>query len=156
MFNWKKFFIIICLLSTIFFIPQALLAVDGDPTGTSLKNSITGGLETTGKAAKYDTSKKGDEAIVSLVGAAIKIILGILGIILLGLITYAGFLWMTAGGDTDQVGKAKDYIKNAIIGLIIVTASYIIADFVMDQLTSVTNTTPTTETSTFIRNKILS
>lgn len=146
----------ICLLSTILFLPQTLLAQNTDPTTTSLKNEITGNLENTGKSAKYDTSKKGEEAIVSLVGAAIKIILGLLGIILLGLIMYAGFLWMTAGGDTDQVGKAKDYIKNAVIGLVIVTASYIIADFVMDQLTTVTNVNQSTSPSTFINNKILS
>ncbi|MFA7654274.1 MAG: pilin [Candidatus Magasanikbacteria bacterium] len=60
----------------------------------------------------------------------IRSALGILGILFLGLIIYAGFLWMTAGGNEENVKKAKGYIFNAIIGLIIIFSAYSITFFV--------------------------
>ena len=59
-------------------------------------------------------------------GTIIRSALGLLGIIFVGLIVYAGFLWMTAGGNDDAISKAKGYIFNAVIGLVIVLSAYMI------------------------------
>ena len=64
----------------------------------------------------------------------INSVLGLLGVIFLVLIIYAGFLWMTAGGNEDQVGKAKGLLINAIIGVIIIVAAYAISYFVLHAL----------------------
>ena len=72
--------------------------------------------------------------IQNIVVTIINSILGLLGVIFLVLVIYAGFLWMTAGGDSSKVDKAKGYIKNAIIGIIIILAAYIITSFVLDQV----------------------
>jgi hypothetical protein len=45
-------------------------------------------------------------------------------------------MWMTAGGNTEQVGKAKNLITSAIIGLVIVFASYALTSFIGDILTN--------------------
>jgi len=77
--------------------------------------------------------EKGDLAkgdLSTIIANFIKMILGFLGIILVIIILYAGFLWMTAGGESGQVDKAKDWIKNAIIGLVIIVLAYTIATFV--------------------------
>ena len=68
------------------------------------------------------------------IGAIIKVAVGVLGIVLTCLIIYGGFLWMTAGGDPGQVKKAKGYITDAIIGLIICILAYAITTFVIDKL----------------------
>ena len=115
---------------------------------SSVKSNITGSLQKTAKEAQYDTSKSGDAALVGLVGGFIKIVLGLLGIALLGYLMYGGFLWMTAGGDGGQVTKAKDVMKNAVIGIIIISSSYIISDFVMKQLAKTTTSATTTTTTT--------
>lgn len=60
--------------------------------------------------------------------------LSLLGLIFVSLIIYAGFLWMTAGGDDKQVGKAKDTIQQAAIGLAITLSAYAITNFVVNQL----------------------
>ena len=44
---------------------------------------------------------------------------------------YAGFLWMTASGNSEQVEKATGILKMAIIGLIIVMAAYSITYFAL-------------------------
>lgn len=74
----------------------------------------------------------------ALVGTVINIILGFLGVLLLLYFLYAGFLWMTSGGDSTQADKAKQYIKNAIIGLVIIVTSFALSSFVLDQLVRVT------------------
>ncbi len=59
----------------------------------------------------------------------INIVLEFLGIIFLGLTIYAGFLYMTAGGNEENTQKAKDMLRNAIIGLIIILSAWAITRF---------------------------
>ncbi len=67
-------------------------------------------------------------------GTIINAFFGLLGIVVVVIILYAGFLWMTAGGDVQQVDKAKKWLRNAVIGLIIIMASYAIASFVLNAI----------------------
>ena len=89
-------------------------------------------LEQVGEESGYDTSQDSINPIISTV---IQAILSLLGVIFLVLIIYGGFLWMTARGNEEQVGKAKKILSAAIIGLIIVVAAYAISWFVLSQLT---------------------
>lgn len=71
----------------------------------------------------------------TIIGRIIYVFLGTIGIVLLGLILFAGYLWMTAGGDEKQVKSAKDRIRNAVIGLVIIASAFAITNFIMSQLT---------------------
>jgi len=77
---------------------------------------------------------KTDTDLRITIGRIVQIFLGFLGVLAVILIIYAGFLWMTAGGDSGKVDKAKDYIKNAVIGMVIILAAYIITSFVLNQI----------------------
>ena len=57
----------------------------------------------------------------------VRVILGFVGILLILLILYGGFMWMTSAGNEDRVSKAKKIIVNATIGITIVFVSYAIA-----------------------------
>ena len=72
-----------------------------------------------------------------IIGQLINIALGFMGIVLLAYFLYAGFLWMTAGGDSKKVEEATKMIRNAIIGLIIIVASFAISNFVLTQLVNI-------------------
>lgn len=61
----------------------------------------------------------------------IRTALQLIGIVFLVLMIYAGFLWMTAGGNEENITKAKNILKASIIGLIIILASYSITYFAM-------------------------
>ena len=74
----------------------------------------------------------------AIIGNIINIVLGFLGVLLLIYFLYAGFLWMTSGGDSTQADKAKTYIKNAVIGLIIILSSFAVSRFVLTQVARVT------------------
>lgn len=69
-----------------------------------------------------------------IVGSLIAGVLSLLGLIFLCLVVYAGFLWMTAQGDTKKVNKAKDILINGVVGLLITLSAYIIADWVTTSL----------------------
>lgn len=84
------------------------------------------------KVGEQDGVPKTD--VPKLIGNIINIVLGLLGIVLLVLIIYSGILWMTAGGKPDQVDKAKDQLKNAVIGLAIVVSAYALSRFIIDSL----------------------
>jgi hypothetical protein len=83
------------------------------------------------------TGLSGDN-LATIVGRIIHVFLGILGVVALVLIVYAGFLWMTAGGDEEKVTKAKQIITQAVIGLAIILSSYAITSFVVSKLTEAT------------------
>ncbi len=68
----------------------------------------------------------------------INIALGLIGIVLVSLIIYAGFLYMTSGGEADKVGTAKKIILNAVIGLVIVLSAWAITRYVISRLLEAT------------------
>jgi len=62
----------------------------------------------------------------------IKVFLTFVGIILIIMIIAAGVRWMTAAGNAERVAQARKQLINAIIGVIIILASYAITDFLAD------------------------
>lgn len=65
-------------------------------------------------------------ALAGIIGKVVSVFLGLLGIIFIVLMLYAGWKWMTAAGDESKVTDAKETITRAIIGLIITVGSYAI------------------------------
>lgn len=61
----------------------------------------------------------------------INIALGLLGIIAVVLIVYAGFRWMTSAGNEEAVSSAKKTLMAAVIGLVIILSAYTIANYVI-------------------------
>lgn len=71
------------------------------------------------------------ESVNSIIGLAISIILGLVGVLFLGLIILSGIRWMTAQGNEEKINKAKDSLINSLIGLIIALAAYAISYFLI-------------------------
>ena len=69
-----------------------------------------------------------------IIARLIRTLLTMLGIVVLCLILYGGFVWMTAGGNAERVEKAKRILTNAVIGLIIILASFAITQFILSAL----------------------
>lgn len=92
---------------------------------------VRGGVDTAGGQAGFS---EGGADLIQITGGIIAVLLSFVGVILIIVMIYAGFLWMTAGGSADQVKKARAMILNAIIGLVITMSSYAISAYVLDQL----------------------
>ena len=80
----------------------------------------------------------GSQELRSTVAKIINVALSFIGVIVLVIILYGGFLWMTAGGNEEKVGEAKKWIYGGIIGLVIILCSYAIAQFVINSLVTAT------------------
>ncbi len=70
--------------------------------------------------------------------SVIQVILGFLAIIVVILILYGGFLWMTAAGNEDKVDTAKKIITAGVVGLVIIMAAWGIAKFVVEAILEAT------------------
>lgn len=95
---------------------------------------VVNGLSVAASSAGYGNSAPSVETILA---QTINVVLSASGIILLGFLIYAGFLYMTAGGDNDKVKKAKRLITNTIIGIVIIVGAYAISVFVIGQVAQV-------------------
>ena len=87
--------------------PPPILA---NPTGT--------GVQETGTLASF----------ISLI---IRWGLGLVGIVFFVLILVSGFQYATAGGDSKKASDALGTIRNAVVGIIIVGFSWVIANAVL-------------------------
>jgi hypothetical protein len=85
-----------------------------------------------GKAGEVMYGEEEPTDLPTVIGRVINVLLGFLGVIMVITVIYAGYLWMTAGGDEDQVKKAKGMIRNGVAGMIIVVSAYVIVGYVMD------------------------
>lgn len=117
----------------------ASLAALAAPVVTLAQSPYTNAL-TQVNAIATNAHVASDRTLPQVIGSIINAVLGFLGIILLGYLLYAGFLWMTSGGESEKAGEAQTMIKNAVIGLIIIVASFAISSFVLNQLTNIAGT----------------
>ena len=60
--------------------------------------------------------------------------LGMLGLVAVAFLIYAGILMVTAGGNDEQIAKARKIITYAVIGIVIILLSWTIVTFVASAL----------------------
>ena len=129
----KKYFkkiIILISLTAILALPYIVLA----------ESQSTVNLKQVGE--KGDTppwSGATDTSLAGIVSIVIQAFLGLLGVLFLTYLLYAGYHWMTAQGDEKKVDKAKDTIQRAVIGLIVIIGAYAISFWVFDKLLTTTS-----------------
>lgn len=121
----KKIFLLAILMLFFSLSAQPALA----ETGVSeLRQNLGAFGAQTGLGSGADSDLKGKVANI------INVILGFLGLLAVVMIIMAGFKWMMAGGNEETVKDARNNIKNAVIGLAIIFASFIIVNFTVRQL----------------------
>jgi small-conductance mechanosensitive channel len=76
--------------------------------------------------------------IRTVIGRIIRVVLSFLGIIFIVLMLIAGFKWMNSQGDEGKISEAKSTITAAVIGLLIVMASYAITVLVLNYVYNAT------------------
>lgn len=119
-----KFFARVMLAASLLFVPVATFAQLGS-SDTGIADTVKQGYGITGDIV----------SLPEFVGSYIvKPILGLTGTLLFVLMTYAGFLWITARGEAKQVTKAKDILTQCIVGSVILVGAYALANFVLTSL----------------------
>ena len=128
---WKKIFMMVAIAFTL----AAPTLIPATPAFAQLdvQDKFLNQVDDTG-VALYGQRDAPQGDIFYLVGTLIRVLLSLLGAVLLLLIIYSGFLWMTAGGNKERVETARNYIQNAVIGLVIILAAYAITTFLANAL----------------------
>src|SRR4030042_1365200 len=131
--NFRKLFfwiLAICLSSCFLFCKNKCALAQEPPVWGEIPEGEN--IEIGRKAIESTGLSKTDPRVIIV--NIIRIFLGFLGIVLLILIIYAGFLWMTAGGEEEKISQAKIILKNSLIGLLIILSSYAIVSFILRML----------------------
>jgi len=122
----KKLLIIIL---NIFIISGFLVCVNvGEVLGFDFE--ADSGLKNTGIGTGHTEMTELQKPLPEIIGKVISAVLAFLGVVFLILMIYGGYIWMMARGNEQEVEKAKNIIKEALIGLIVVLAAYAITYFI--------------------------
>ena len=113
------------LVFLVIFFP-GIPALASDSAGDIYNNSLNETANKTGHANLALSNNTLADTIGSVIGA----FLSILGVLFLVLMIYGGYIWMVSRGNEQEVNRARDLIKDAIIGFIIISIAYGVTFFV--------------------------
>lgn len=127
--NWRKIFLSFLFLASLFVARGIYAQTAGD-------QMLYGGeVQKTGLAATLGLS----DSDPRIVGAnLIRIFLGFLGLVAVGLILYAGFIYMKSEGNAEEIEKSKNILKSATIGLLIILSAFAIVTFILSNILKAT------------------
>lgn len=91
-------------------------------------------LLSTDKIGPYEPYVEKHPAVI--IARLVGVIFNFLAAIFIVLIVYAGFAWMFAQGNQENITKAKNIMRDAIIGLAIILGAHIISYFIFQNLTA--------------------
>lgn len=75
----------------------------------SLQKELLNSMKETREVAGYPGGKTTEPTrLPKMIGQIISIVLSFVGVIFMILLIYGGFLWMTAGGNEEQIKKQKE------------------------------------------------
>lgn len=127
-----------CVLALSFLAAYSVAAQTTEPTETET-DAITTVRSGLASSAAEGGFAQGQVSLETLIGNIISVLLGLSGLLILAYLVWGGYIYATAQDDGKKTTKAKDMIKNAIIGTVIVIAAYAIASFVLSALTKITS-----------------
>ena len=112
----NKFLTILILVVGSFFVVSAVQAQGGYLTETTRQLKAAAGDQ----GANFGTPN--DPRLV--VAYVIRIMLGTFGIVFVAYTVYAGFLLINSRGNEEDITKARNIMRNGVLGTIIVMSSY--------------------------------
>lgn len=83
--------------------------------------------------------------IRTTVARIIRAALTFLGVVAVAIVLYGGYMYMTSGGNEQKIETAKKILINGGIGLAIILMSWVITQFVINQLSEAVNPAETEE-----------
>ena len=119
-------------VKTLFLTTVMLLTVALPSYALAGRPDITTSLDLAGQAGFGQTVGEAQGRLGPLIADIIAVILGFVGTIAFIIFLMGGFLWLTARGNDDQVKKAKMYMTNALIGIIVIVLAYSITFYVSE------------------------
>jgi len=134
-------------MSLLFISMPVFVSAGLSDTGQNMLNFLDKSAENAG--LNVIEAGKGESTVLNIIGGLTNTLLSIVGIIFFGLMLWAGVRWMSSHGNEEIVNEAKNTIRTAVIGILIVFSSFIVTNFVLNQLKDISkpaSVTPPAET----------
>lgn len=106
-------------------------------TGDIYSEQLKAGAAGAGFASSTDSGDPTDPRL--LAASLLNVVLGMLGSVFIGLIVLAGYRLLKADGDSSKIEQGYATMRMAIIGIIIILASYSVSTFVVKSIISSIN-----------------
>ncbi|MFA7286049.1 MAG: hypothetical protein WC052_00030 [Patescibacteria group bacterium] len=104
-------------------------AAEGDGT---LKDIVTKNFQKVGDISELRSGASTDRiSPIEVFGTYLSTIVGFLSILFIVEVIHGGFLWMTAGGNEEQITKARHKVISGAIGAGIILSAYIVTAFII-------------------------
>jgi hypothetical protein len=134
-----KNIVLALVLPLAFAAPAVLPLATASAACSEIAQSVQSGVDkATGSGQSCDTAGGLTDSSVGSIGKQIVTIFSeIVGVISIIMIIYGGFRYITSGGDSGNVGNAKNTIIYALIGLIIVALAQVIVHYVLNTTSTV-------------------
>lgn len=138
----KKYFLKLSIsFLTIFlflFLPLTTIKADS-------KTTILEGLNKTANNAGIETSSDVTaNTLANSIGVIINYLFGLLGVVFLTVVLVGGYVWLTAGGNEENIGKAKKWVINGINGMIVIFLAYALVYVILFALNQAVTNPPDT------------
>lgn len=98
--------------------------------GTVEKNDEVGYEIPSGAAAELNQFQ--GLTLKQAIGNVISTVMKIMGSLAFAIMVFAGLMWMTAAGNSDREGKAREMMLWASLGVIVILSSYSLVKFIFD------------------------
>lgn len=118
---------LVAIIMAIFLFSPSLSFMDPVSAGDMLKASAEDPFGT--KDTKIDAASDDTDLATGLINM-INRVLTFLGVLLMFIVIYAGFLIITSNGEDDAITKGRKMIIYALIGVIVIVLSYTIVNFI--------------------------
>jgi hypothetical protein len=122
---------ILLAMTAIMIIPYLVFA---QQQGTINKDATSNPMTMLDKVAGESFAETDEDSLPRVLGLVVASALSLLGIIFIILMVLAGYNWMMASGNEQKIEEAKNTIKRAIIGLVIVLSAWAIWRFILENL----------------------
>lgn len=94
------------------------------PDSSTPKGQVLQGVGATG-------SECDDDGVTSIIGSVVKILSYVVGIAAIIMIVWAGFRYITSGGDSNKVATAKNTLIYALVGIIVAALAQLLVNTVL-------------------------
>jgi len=127
----KQLLILLCL-TTVLILPYFVFAGNTEALEASKEKNPLQKLKDIQSYTGYSPAT--ELSFSEILGTVVSAFLGLLGIIFIILMIYAGYNWMTAQGDEGKIEKARNTIIAAVIGMTVVVGAFGITSFITSRL----------------------
>lgn len=110
-----------------------VVAIHTVPALASAKDEICSGVGAASGASGCSTPE-GSPTVNSVINTVINIMSAFVGVVAVIMIVFAGFRYITSGGDSSKISGAKNTLIYAIVGLVVAALSQIIVRFVVSRV----------------------